>query len=101
MKKIDHHIDISILAKAKILQIITEYLKKYTNLQILSYACDLDKNILTIGCANSSNLNLIRNYQYEIIKDINCEFSKSFDQEINKIKFKIIKNPVIYTSAVL
>ena len=95
MKKLDHHIDISILEKTKILQIITDYLKKYTNFQIISYACNLDKNILVIGCTNSSNLNLIRNYQYEIIKDINCKFSKSFDQEIKKIKFKIIKNPAL------
>jgi hypothetical protein len=95
MQKLDHHIDISILEKAKILQIITDYLKKYTNFQIISYACNLDKNILIIGCTNSSNLNLIRNYQYEIIKDINCEFSKSLEQEIKKIKFKIIKNPVV------
>ena len=95
MQKLDHHIDISILEKAKILQIITDYLKKYTNFQIISYACNLDKNILVIGCTNSSNLNLIRNYQYEIIKDINCKFSKSFDQEIKKIKFKIIKNPAL------
>jgi hypothetical protein len=95
MQKLDHHIDISILEKAKILHIITDYLKKYTNFQIISYACNLDKNILIIGCTNSSNLNLIRNYQYEIIKDINCEFSKSLEQEIKKIKFKIIKNPVV------
>ena len=95
MKKLSSHIDISILEKAKILEKITSYLVKYTNSNTICYACNITENILVLGAINSSNLSLARNYQREIIKDINFEFSSLLGIKIKKIKFKIIKNPSI------
>lgn len=95
MKKISKQIDISILEKAKILEEITKYLVKYTNSKTMCYACNITENILVLGAINSSNLNLARNYQREIIKDINFEFSSLLSRKIKKIKFKIIRNPSI------
>tara|TARA_B100001996_G_scaffold338717_1_gene291312 strand:+ start:2437 stop:2724 length:288 start_codon:yes stop_codon:yes gene_type:complete len=93
MKKLDSHIDISILEKAKILEMITNYLSKYTVLKTDCYACNIKDEILILGCTNSSSLNLIRNYRNDIIKDINIEFSGILKLKIKNIKFKIIQNP--------
>ena len=95
MKKISNQIDISILEKAKMLGMITEYLVKYTHAQKLCYACNVVDNILVLGATNSSHLNLMRNYQYDILKDINCEFNGFLKKKIKKIIFKIIRNPII------
>ena len=95
MKKLSNEIDISILEKAKILEMITNYLVKYTNSTTLCYACNIIDDILILGAINSSNLNLARNYQREILKDINAKFYDSLTKKLTKIKFKIIKNPII------
>tara|TARA_B100000989_G_scaffold72488_1_gene50854 strand:- start:3 stop:290 length:288 start_codon:yes stop_codon:yes gene_type:complete len=95
MKNISSQIDISILEKAKILEVITNYLVKYTNSNNSCYACNIIDEILVLGAVDSSNLNLVRNYQREIIKDINSKFYDLLTVKITKIKFKIIKNPLI------
>ena len=95
MKNISSQIDISILEKAKILEIITNYLVKYTNSNNSCYACNIIDEVLVLGAIDSSNLNLARNYQREILKDINSKFYNLLTVKITKIKFKIIKNPLI------
>ena len=95
MKNISSQIDISILEKAKILEIITNYLVKYTNSNNSCYACNIIDDVLVLGAIDSSNLNLARNYQREILKDINSKFYDLLTVRITKIKFKIIKNPLI------
>ena len=95
MKKLSSQIDISILEKAKILEIITNYLVKYTNSNNSCYACNIIDEVLVLGAIDSSNLNLARNYQREILKDINSKFYDLLTVKITKIKFKIIKNPLI------
>ncbi len=95
MKKLSSQIDISILEKAKILGMITEYLVKYTNSSTSCFACNIIDDVLIVGAVNSSNLNLARNYQREILKDINAKFYDSLAKKLTKIKFRIIKNPII------
>ena len=95
MKNISSQIDISILEKAKILEVITNYLVKYTNSNNSCYACNIIDEVLVLGAIDSSNLNLARNYQREILKDINSKFYDLLTVKITKIKFKIIKNPLI------
>ena len=95
MKNISSQIDISILEKAKILEVISNYLVKYTNSNNSCYACNIIDEVLVIGAIDSSNLNLARNYQREILKDINSKFYDLLTVKITKIKFKIIKNPLI------
>ena len=95
MKNISSQIDISILEKAKILEVITNYLVKYTNSNNSCYACNIIDEVLVLGAIDSSNLNLARNYQHEILKDINSKFYDLLTVKITKIKFKIIKNPLI------
>ena len=95
MKNISTQIDISILEKAKILEVITNYLVKYTNSNNSCYACNIIDEDLVLGAIDSSNLNLARNYQREILKDINSKFYDLLTVKITKIKFKIIKNPLI------
>ena len=95
MKNISSQIDISILEKAKILDVITNYLVKYTNSNNSCYACNIIDDVLVLGAIDSSNLNLARNYQREILKDINSKFYDLLTVKITKIKFKIIKNPLI------
>ncbi len=95
MKNINSQIDISILEKAKILENITNYLVKYTNSNNSCYACNIIDEVLVLGAIDSSNLNLARNYQREILKDINSKFYDLLTVKITKIKFKIIKNPLI------
>ena len=95
MKKLSSQIDISILEKAKILEIITNSLAKYTNSNNSCYACNIIDEVLVLGAIDSSNLNLARNYQREILKDINSKFYNLLTVKITKIKFKIIKNPLI------
>ena len=95
MKNISSQIDISILEKAKILEVISNYLVKYTNSNNSCYACNIIDEVLVIGAIDSSNLNLARNYQREILKDINSKFYDLLTVRITKIKFKIIKNPLI------
>ena len=95
MKNISSQIDISILEKAKILEVISNYLVKYTNSNNSCYACNIIDEVLVIGAIDSSNLNLARNYQREILKDINSKFYDLLTVKITRIKFKIIKNPLI------
>ena len=84
-----------LVEKAKILKIITEYLVKYTNSRSICYACNIVDDVLVLGATNSSNLSLARNYQHEILKDINSKFYNLLSRKLKKIKFKIIKNPKI------
>ena len=95
MKKLSSQIDISILEKAKILEMITNYIVKYTNSKHSCYACNIIENVLVLGATNSSNLNLARNYQYEILKDVNSKFYNLLSKKLTKVKFKIIRNPSI------
>lgn len=95
MKNISSQIDISILEKAKILEVITNHLVKYTNSNNSCYACNIIDEVLVLGAIDSSNLSLARNYQREILKDINSKFYDLLTVKITKIKFKIIKNPLI------
>ena len=95
MKKLSSQIDISILEKAKILEMITNYIVKYTNSKHSCYACNIIENVLVLGAINSSSLNLARNYQYEILKDVNSKFHNLLSIKLTKVKFKIIRNPSI------
>ena len=65
MKKLDSHIDIRILEKAKVLQMITEYLNKYSSSESIFYACNIDDGVLTLGSTDSSSLSVL-----EIFKEI-------------------------------
>jgi len=38
---------------------------------------------------------VLRNFQRDIIKDINSEFNKIIEKKIYKIKLKIIQNPTV------
>jgi hypothetical protein len=51
--------------------------------------------MLVLGATNSSNLSIIRNYQRDILKDINYEFGEVLKLKLTKIKFKIIKDPKV------
>ena len=95
MKKLDSHIDIRILEKAKVLQMITEYLNKYSSSESVCCACNLEDGVLTIGSTDSSSLSVLRNFQRDIIKDINSEFNRFIKKKIYKIKLKIIQNPTV------
>ena len=95
MKKLDSHIDIRILEKAKILQMITEYLNKYSSSKSIFYACNIDNGVLTLGSTDSSSLSVLRNFQRDIKKDINTEFKRHIEKEIYKIKLKIIQSPIV------
>tara|TARA_B100000035_G_C20926348_1_gene520913 strand:+ start:214 stop:501 length:288 start_codon:yes stop_codon:yes gene_type:complete len=95
MKKLKNHIDIRILEKAKLLDMINKYLAKYSNKCTVFYACNLVDNLLILGATDSSSLNSLRNYQRDILKDINFEFKESLKTKLTKIRFKIIQNPEI------
>ena len=95
MKKLDSHIDIRILEKAKVLQMITEYLNKYSSSESICCACNLEDGVLTLGSTDSSSLSVLRNFQRDIIKDINSEFNRFIKKKIYKIKLKIIQNPTV------
>ena len=95
MKKISKQIDISILEKAKILESINRYLSKYKSIKDKCFACNIIDNTLILGTIDSSVLNLLRNYHREILKDLNAEMSELLNIKLNKVKFKIIKNPKI------
>ena len=95
MKKLDSHIDIRILEKAKVLQMITEYLNKYSSSGSIFYACNLDDGVLTLGSTDSSSLSVLRNFQRDIKKDINLEFNRFIEKKIYKIKLKIIQRPIV------
>ena len=95
MKKLDSHIDIRILEKAKVLQMITEYLNKYSSSESIFYACNIDNGVLTLGSTDSSSLSVLRNFQRDIKKDINTEFKRHIGKEIYKIKLKIIQSPIV------
>ena len=95
MKKLDSHIDIRILEKAKVLQMITEYLNKYSSSESICYACNLEDGVLTLGSTDSSSLSVLRNFQRDIKKDINSEFNRFIGKKIYKIKLKIIQNPTV------
>tara|TARA_B100000287_G_scaffold122283_1_gene114132 strand:- start:727 stop:1014 length:288 start_codon:yes stop_codon:yes gene_type:complete len=95
MKKLDSHIDIRILEKAKILQMITEYLNKYSSSESICCACNLEDGVLTLGSTDSSSLSVLRNFQRDIQKDINSEFNRFIGKKIYKIKLKIIQNPTV------
>lgn len=95
MKKLDSHIDIRILEKAKVLQMITEYLNKYSSSESIFYACNIDNGVLTLGSTDSSSLSVLRNFQRDIKKDINTEFKRHIEKEIYKIRLKIIQSPIV------
>ena len=95
MKKISKQIDISILEKAKILESINRYLSKYESIKDKCFACNIIKNTLIVGTIDSSALNLLRNYHREILKDVNSEMNELLGIKLNKVRFKIIKNPKI------
>ena len=95
MKKLDSHIDIRILEKAKVLQMITEYLNKYSSSESIFYACNLEDGVLTLGSTDSSSLSVLRNFQRDIKKDINSEFKRYIEKKIYKIKLKIIQSPIV------
>ena len=95
MKKLDSHIDIRILEKAKVLQMITEYLNIYSSSESVCCACNLEYGVLTIGSTDSSSLCVLRNFQRDIKKDINSEFNRFIGKKIYKIKLKIIQNPTV------
>ena len=95
MKKLSDTIDISILEKAKILEKLTNHINNYVGDETKCYACNIIDNILVLGATNSASIGLLKNYQRDILKDINFEFSKMLKVKIVKIKFKIIRNPNI------
>ncbi|MEC7885251.1 MAG: hypothetical protein VX544_00480 [Pseudomonadota bacterium] len=90
MKHLSAHISSSILEKSNILESMTLFLKKYDKNNAGCTACNIFKDTVVIGVKNSSHLTILRNYQNEIIKELNFEFQERLKNEIKKIKFRIL-----------
>ena len=91
MKNIKNHINQIILNKAQFLSKITNFLNKNCTFCENVVVCNIYDHTIVIGVHGNEIISKIKNYEREIIKDINFNFKKSLDnKEIKKIKFKKI-----------
>ncbi len=91
MKNIKTHINQIILNKAQFLSKITDFLNKNCTFCENVVVYNIYDHTIVIGVHGNEVISKIKNYEREIIKDINFNFKKSLDnKEIKKIKFKKI-----------
>lgn len=91
MKNIKNHINQIILNKAQFLSKITDFLNKNCTFCENVVVCNIYDHTIVIGVHGNEVISKIKNYEREIIKDLNFNFKKSLDnKEIKKIKFKKI-----------
>ena len=91
MKNIKNHISQIILNKAQFLSKITNFLNKNCTFCENVVVYNIYDHTIVIGVHGNEVISKIKNYEREIIKDINFNFKKSLDnKEIKKIKFKKI-----------
>ena len=91
MKNIKNHINQIILNKAQFLSKITDFLNKNCTFCENVVVCNIYGHTIVIGVRDNEMISKIKNYEREIIKDLNFNFKKSLDnKEIKKIKFKKI-----------
>ena len=91
MKNIKNHINQIILNKAQFLSKITDFLNKNCTFCENVVVYNIYDHTIVIGVHGNEVISKIKNYEREIIKDINFNFKKSLDnKEIKKIKFKKI-----------
>lgn len=91
MKNIKNHINQIILNKAQFLSKITNFLNKNCTFCENVVVCNIYDHTIVIGVHGNEIISKIKNYEREIIKDLNFNFKKSLDnKEIKKIKFKKI-----------
>ena len=91
MKNIKTHINQIILNKAQFLSKITNFLNKNCTFCENVVVYNIYDHTIVIGVHGNEVISKIKNYEREIIKDLNFNFKKSLDnKEIKKIKFKKI-----------
>ena len=91
MKNIKNHINQIILNKAQFLSKITNFLNKNCTFCENVVVYNIYDHTIVIGVHGNEVISKIKNYEREIIKDINFNFRNSLDnKEIKKIKFKKI-----------
>ena len=91
MKNIKNHISQIILNKAQFLSKITDFLNKNCTFCENVVVYNIYDHTIVIGVHGNEVISKIKNYEREIIKDLNFNFKKSLDtKEIKKIKFKKI-----------
>lgn len=91
MKNIKNHISQIILNKAQFLSKITNFLNKNCTFCENVVVYNIYDHTIVIGVHGNEVISKIKNYEREIIKDINFNFRNSLDnKEIKKIKFKKI-----------
>ena len=91
MKNIKNHINQIILNKAQFLSKITNFLNKNCTFCENVVVYNIYDHTIVIGVHGNEVISKIKNYEREIIKDLNFNFEKSLDnKEIKKIKFKKI-----------
>ena len=91
MKNIKTHINQIILNKAQFLSKITNFLNKNCTFCENVVVYNIYDHTIVIGVRDNEMISKIKNYEREIIKDLNFNFKKSLDnKEIKKIKFKKI-----------
>ena len=91
MKNIKNHINQIILNKAQFLSKITDFLNKNCTFCENVVVCNIYDHTIVIGVHGNEIISKIKNYEREIIKDLNFNFKKSLEnKEIKKIKFKKI-----------
>lgn len=91
MKNIKNHINQIILNKAQFLSKITNFLNKNCTFCENVVVYNIYDHTIVIGVHGNEIISKIKNYEREIIKDLNFNFKKSLDnKEIKKIKFKKI-----------
>ena len=88
MKNIKNHINQIILNKAQFLSKITNFLNKNCTFCENVVVYNIYDHTIVIGVHGNEVISKIKNYEREIIKDLNFNFKKSLDnKEIKKIKF--------------
>lgn len=91
MKNIKNHINQIILNKAQFLSKITNFLNKNCTFCENVVVYNIYDHTIVIGVHGNEVISKIKNYEREIIKDLNFNFKKSLEnKEIKKIKFKKI-----------
>ena len=91
MKNIKNHINQIILNKAQFLSKITNFLNKNCTFCENVVVYNIYDHTIVIGVHGNEVISKIKNYEREIINDLNFNFKKSLDnKEIKKIKFKKI-----------